>query len=166
MSYLVYAALLLVLLGVLAVRWVPAGECLVVLRRNQVRRVVGPGLTALDPIRDHSSRFVLDPQDLPLVIHAVTRDEREVLVLARLSFQISDPGVAAHTAVDPATITAQVAEDVAASLLAGLSSADLHRIPATTLDQLLAAVNLRCALWGVTVHDIAIEEVDLRLVTP
>lgn len=166
MTLLVCVALIMAVILVLSIRWVPAGECYVVLRGRTVRRVVGPGVTLVDPVRDHGTRFVLETQQVPLVVRTATRDDSELVVLLTLDLQITDPGGAARTAMDPVGTTARVAEEIAGGLLAELTVAQVSADPTERLQQLVAAVNLRSSLWGVVVHAVHVDEVDLRLVSP
>lgn len=165
MHPLLWIAIALAAVIALSVRWVPRGHCLVVLRRGQVRRVTDPGLTWVDPLRDHVHLFALDPQDLRLVVRSVTADGHEVVLVARLWFTISDPGLAARTVVAADVTTARLAEELTAAFVADRPLDQISPIAPSELVRLLAAINLRSSLWGTRVEGVDVDEVDVRLVT-
>lgn len=166
MHPLVVIALVVVAVASLALRWIPAGHCLVVVRRGRVLRVVGPGATLVDPVRDHATLLALGPQEVSLVVRGSTADGHEVVLLGRLDYTVSDPAVAAGTVVDADATTASVAEDLLTAYVAGSTLDRISAPDAEDREGLLATMNLRCTLWGVTVTGLRVDEVDVRLVTP
>ncbi|RNL64793.1 hypothetical protein EFK50_02005 [Nocardioides marmoriginsengisoli] len=116
-------------------------------------------------LRLRVARLPREPQEVPLVVRARTRDGDELIVLATLAFQITDPEHATRVP-DVDVTTATLAEELAAQAFAHLTVDQVRDCPAALLDDVVAEVSARSVIWGVTAQSLRIDEIDLRLAGP
>ncbi len=78
-------------LALSSLRCVPRGHRLVVTRRGIVSRVAGPGLLLRIPVADRVALQPTGPEELPLAVHATTRDGTDVRLLATAEVRLPPP---------------------------------------------------------------------------
>jgi len=166
-STVVWAVLALSTAAVLALsmlRWVPPGYRIVATRRGIVSRVAGPGLFLRIPVAD---RVVVQPagrEDLPLVVHATSRDGTDVRLLVTAWVRRRSPEPATPYA-DPWTAGSRMAEQLLAEVIERTEVCDLGRVLEESWDSLVAAAAEACRPRGVDVLDLELAELD-ALLTP
>ncbi len=152
-------------LALSSLRLVPPGHRLVATRRGIVSRVAGPGLFFRVPIADRVALVPTGPEELPLAVHATTRDGTDVRLLATAEVLIAaperdrpydDPRKAGGLAAE-----AVLAENVRAQEADGLPDA-LRR----AWRDLVAEADRAGRAHGIEIIDIELDELDAVLTSP
>lgn len=167
-STVVWVMLVLAVATVLAmsaVRWVPQGHRLVAIRRGTVSRVAGPGLFLRVPGTDEVVLEPSGPEELPLALHATSRDGTEVRMLLTALARRSPPAPA-EPYVDPWAAGSEAAEEVLREVVEHTDVCDLAQVLETSQESLLTRIDEACRPRGVEVLDLDLVELDAVLSHP
>jgi len=167
-STVVWAVLALSTAAVLALsmlRWVPPGHRIVATRRGVVSRVGGPGLFLRIPVAD---QVVVQPagrEDLPLVVHATSRDGTDVRLLVTAWVRRRSPEPATPYA-DPWADGSAAVEQLLAAEIERTDVCELNRVLEESWDSLVVAAEEVCWPRGVEVLDLELAELGALLTQP
>jgi len=151
-------------LALSSLRCVPPGHRIVVTRRGVVSRVAGPGVVLRVPVADRVMLVPSGPEELPLAVHATTRDGTDVRLLATASVVMRTPD-RDRPFVDPRAQGGLAIEAVLAGAVRGLGIvflADALRHYWPDLEAEAGRVGLE---HGLEVLGIELDELD-ALLTP
>jgi SPFH domain/Band 7 family protein len=151
-------------LALSSLRCVPPGHRIVATRRGIVSRVAGPGLFLRVPVADRVVLVPSGPEELPLVVHATTRDGTDVRLLATARVVVPSPD-RDRPFVDPRAEGGQALEGVLAATverndIAALADALGHAWP-----DLVAEAERVGRELGLEVAGLGLDELD-ALLTP
>lgn len=152
-------------LAMSAIRWVPQGHRLVATRRGVVSRVAGPGLFLRVPGAEQVVLEVADPAELPLAVHATSRDGTHVRLLLTALVRRSPPAPALPY-VDPWNAASPEAERVLGEVVESTDLCDLAGVLEESLRSLLTTIDEACRPRGVEVLGLDLVELDALLAHP
>lgn len=152
-------------LAMSAIRWVPQGQRLVATRRGVVTRVAGPGVFLRVPGGDEVVLEAAGPEELPLAVHATSRDGTAVRLLLTALARRSPPAPALPY-VDPWSVASPEAERILGELVATTHVCDLAEVLAASRADLLTTIDEACRPRGVEVLDLDLVELDALLAHP
>ena len=152
-------------LAMSAVRWVPQGQRLVATRRGVVTRVAGPGLYLRVPGADQVVLEVAGPEELPLAVHATSRDGTDVRLVLSVLVRRSPPAPAVPY-VDPWAAGSLEAERVLREVVEHSDVCDLAEVLEASRGSLLTAIDEACRPRGVEILDLDLVELDALLAHP
>ena len=134
-------------------------ERLVVTRRARVRRVAQGPLALKLPVYERGRRIAMSPHELPIVVHATTRDGVPVVLFADATCRVTDAW-RTPTAF-PGDPIAEAAVEVERALSADLAALDL-----TDVDRYrprAEEISRVTMLWGVEVERVDLHDVEARV---
>jgi len=147
-----------------SLRWVPAGQRIVVTRRGIVSRVGGPGLFFRVPVAE---RVLLAPsgaEELFLGVHATTRDGTDVRLLVTAEVRLPPPD-RGQPYVDPRGAGGLALEALLADAVRQHETASLPDALRRSWSELVAEADRVGRINGLEVIDLELDELD-ALLTP
>lgn len=162
--WVVAAVLLVTVLCLCVLRFVPAGQHLVVFRFGGSASVRGPGVVALLPGIHRAVRVRRGPDRLALpLVDAVTADGVGVAVSGSVLVSVVDPEARARSSGSPEQATQVAAETELRRHVGRIDLAALYRSVQDEHSALAVGISERTRGWGTEVELVELTGVEVRL---